>query len=150
MHVWKYNILRDEGSGIGRVNMVREHGMVKNAPFSGSSVIFVLFWMRSFLGLIPEASSEPHCRTCHRLVKPHYTGEFGFCSVLQKHFLDKAAYSGISPYRAAASWSLFIVLYFLNSFSCSSLSEEKQKLSYIRSQCNDSFLLGKKYQRRCF
>lgn len=40
MCVWKHNnILRDEGSGIGKVNTVREHGIAKNPPFSGSDII---------------------------------------------------------------------------------------------------------------
>lgn len=38
--VWKYNnILRVEGNAIGKVNMVREHCIAKNAPFSGSGII---------------------------------------------------------------------------------------------------------------
>lgn len=34
MRVWKYNnISRDEGGGIGKVIMVREHGIAKKLPF---------------------------------------------------------------------------------------------------------------------
>ena len=65
MCVWKYkNILGDEGSPVGKVDTVREHCIAKDAPFSGSGVVFssICIWIRSLLDVISEALSELYYR----------------------------------------------------------------------------------------
>lgn len=92
MCVWKSGkILRDEGNAVGKVNTVGELCIEKKMV---SFKVYVL-WIRTFLGVILEASSEMRCRIiCHRLIK--LLSEFSLCLVLQKHFSDKAAYVLVS------------------------------------------------------